>query len=59
MAAKSKVSDTFQRSSCFLCGFSGVSQFFNINESFIEYFPASYISFREILNETLELKDVS
>lgn len=53
MSTKSiNITDVFEAKTCDLCGNNELSQFFGINENFIEYCGV-YYPFREILSESL------
>lgn len=54
MAVHRSISDVFKQSFCGVCGDSGISQFYSIIDSFIEYSGVFY-SLREILTEALDL----
>lgn len=50
-----KVSDTFEQSTCGVCGCCEINQYFTINDNFIEY-SGTYMSLSTVLNEALDLK---
>lgn len=56
MASKQiKVSDTFEQSTCGVCGCCEINQYFTINDNFIEY-SGVFLSLREVLKEALDLR---
>lgn len=50
-----RVVDSFNKCTCGVCGHEEVNEYFGVNESFIDY-QGVYISFREVLSESLDLK---
>lgn len=50
-----KVSDTFEQSTCGVCGCCEINQYFTINDNFIEY-SGIFLSLREVLKEALDLR---
>jgi hypothetical protein len=50
-----KVSDTFDQSTCGVCGDCEINQYFSINDNFIEY-NGTFYSLREILTSALDFQ---
>lgn len=50
-----KVSDTFEQSTCGVCGDCEINQYFSVNDNFIEY-NGTFYSLREILVSALDFQ---